>query len=339
MPHGSPIQEVEQHCHLGVVFNKTLTWDSHINYICNKTNKTINILKRLKYCLSRKALERLYTSRIRPVIEYGDFIYDGCPKYLGNKLEHLQMEAARICTGAMRQTSSDKILNEVGWERLECRRKWHKLIMFYKISTKSVPSYLANICPPTIASTSRYVTRNSQSIRVPRCRTSHFKNSFLPSTIRHWNGLDANLRNSISLNIFKIKLKTLFRYKQPANYMYTGYRKASVNHTRLRLGMSPLAAHLFPYGSADTPLCSCGVRETTQHFLLECPHFAAQRTVLLVAIRDIIAPNLHWTVLPTIDKDRFMHIVLNGSNDLEDEDNVNLFKYVQCFIMSTGRFM
>ena len=29
----STLQEVDQHCHLGVVFNKSLTWDSHIEYI------------------------------------------------------------------------------------------------------------------------------------------------------------------------------------------------------------------------------------------------------------------------------------------------------------------
>ena len=49
-------------------------------------------------------------------------IYDNCPKYLNNRLEQLHMEAARICTGAMPQTSADKILTEVSWERLECRR-------------------------------------------------------------------------------------------------------------------------------------------------------------------------------------------------------------------------
>ena len=56
---------------------------------------------------------------------YSNFIYDNCPKYLSNRLEHLQMEAARICTGAMRQTRADKLLTEVGWERLECRRTFH----------------------------------------------------------------------------------------------------------------------------------------------------------------------------------------------------------------------
>ena len=253
-------------------------------------------MKRLKYSLPRKALEKLFTCRIRPLIEYGNFIYDNCPKYLSNRLEQLQMEAARICTGAMRQTSSDKILTEVGWERLECRRKFHKLIMFFKMTNNIAPPYLTSICPPTIASTSRYVTRYSQSIRLPRCKTSPFKNSFLPSTIGHWNGLDIDVRNSNSVNIFKSKLKLHFRFSPPLNHIYTGYRKASIYHTRLRLGMSSLAAQIFPYGSSDTPYCSCGARETTPHFLLECPHYAVQRTELLVAIRDLIAPNTHHSL-------------------------------------------
>ena len=89
-------------------------------------------MKRSTYSLQRKALENVFTCRIWPIIEYGNFIYDNCPKYLSNRLEQSQMEAARICTGAIGQTSADTIVTEVGFERLECRRKFHKLIMFFK---------------------------------------------------------------------------------------------------------------------------------------------------------------------------------------------------------------
>ena len=64
----------------------------------------------LKYTLPRKALERLFINRIRPIIEYADVIYDNCPKYLADRLEGVQMEAARICTGGMRQTNSEKLI-------------------------------------------------------------------------------------------------------------------------------------------------------------------------------------------------------------------------------------
>ena len=50
-------------------------------------------MKRLKYSPPRKALEKLFTCRIRPIIEYGNLVYDNCPKHLSNRLEQLQMEA------------------------------------------------------------------------------------------------------------------------------------------------------------------------------------------------------------------------------------------------------
>ena len=131
----------------------------------------------LKYTLPRKALERLFINRIRPIIEYADVIYDSCTKYLADRLEGVQMEAARICTGGMRQTSSEKLLLELGWEPLFKRRKWHKLIYMFKIVHGLSPLYLSQICQPTASST-RYATRSANNIRVPRCRTSDLKKYF-----------------------------------------------------------------------------------------------------------------------------------------------------------------
>ena len=130
----------------------------------------------LKYTLPRKALERLFINRIRLIIEYADVIYDNCPKYLADNLEGVQMEAARICTGGMRQTSSEKLLLELDWEHLFKRRKWHKLIYMFKIVHGLSPLYLSKICQPTAIP--RYATRSANNIRVPQCRTSYFTNFF-----------------------------------------------------------------------------------------------------------------------------------------------------------------
>ena len=75
---GVILEEVNQHCHLGLVINKSLTWENHINYILGKAGKIVNIMRCLKYTLTRKALERLFINRIRPIIEYADVIYDNC---------------------------------------------------------------------------------------------------------------------------------------------------------------------------------------------------------------------------------------------------------------------
>ena len=87
------------------------------------------------------------------------------------------MEAARICTGGVRQTSPKKLLLELGWEPLFKRRKWRKLIYMFKIVHGLSPLYLSQICQPTASST-RYATRSAHNIRVPRCGTSYFNNSY-----------------------------------------------------------------------------------------------------------------------------------------------------------------
>ena len=64
------VEEVNQHCLLGLVIKKSLTWENHINYILGKTEKIVNIMRCLKY-----TLYILFINRIRPIIEYADAIY------------------------------------------------------------------------------------------------------------------------------------------------------------------------------------------------------------------------------------------------------------------------
>ena len=60
-------------------------------------------------------------------------------------LEKLQIEAARIVTGAPKLVSIDSLYSETGWETLALRRKKHKLQLFYKMQNSLTLDYLFNI--------------------------------------------------------------------------------------------------------------------------------------------------------------------------------------------------
>ena len=47
-------------------------------------------------------LNTMYISFIRPVLEYAFVVWDSCSTYNVNRLEKLQIEAARIVTGLTR---------------------------------------------------------------------------------------------------------------------------------------------------------------------------------------------------------------------------------------------
>ena len=99
-PHHPPIfmqnhqiTEVDSHKHLGLYLSNDCTWHKHINYITEKAWTRINIMRRLKFKLDRKSLEQIYLVFIRPLLEYGDIIWDNCLQSEKQELEKIQIEA------------------------------------------------------------------------------------------------------------------------------------------------------------------------------------------------------------------------------------------------------
>ena len=55
---GVIIGEIPSHKHLGLTFSKTCSWDEHIANISEKAWTRVNLLKALKFRVSRKSLEK-----------------------------------------------------------------------------------------------------------------------------------------------------------------------------------------------------------------------------------------------------------------------------------------
>ena len=113
------LHEVASHKQLGVTFSSNLTWTKHISDICIKAGKRVDILANLKYRLDRKTLEILYSSYIRPILEYGDVVWSNCNNEDVTLIEGVQLRAARIVSGAICGTSHARIYEELAWEPLD----------------------------------------------------------------------------------------------------------------------------------------------------------------------------------------------------------------------------
>jgi ribonuclease P/MRP protein subunit RPP40 len=336
---GVQLPEAKQHTHLGLTLSNNMSWDAHVDRVCTKVGRLNNILRRLKFVLPRTSIDTLFKVKVRPAIEYANVLYDSCTRKLANKLERLQLESARTCTGGLRHTNTIKLLKEVGWEPLFVRRQWQKLMLFYKMINNMVPAYLNSLCPPRVSTISRYRLRNSDSLQLIRCRTSRYKNSFIPSTVKSWNNLDPVLRNKPTINSFKSNLLAQNAYPKPPSHFSHGNRTEAIHHTRMRLGASTLNFDLFARGLCTTPECDCGnPRETTCHFLLYCPLFDVQRHRLLLHVRDVIAPGTNPTLLFNMNVNRYLDILLSGSVDLDTDNNSLIFNAVQNFIAESARF-
>ena len=87
------VKEVTQHKHLGLTISKDLTWNFHINQVSEKAWKRIGSLRRKKFILDRRTLNKLCITYIGPLLEYGDIIWKNCSQTNKRYIDTLQVEA------------------------------------------------------------------------------------------------------------------------------------------------------------------------------------------------------------------------------------------------------
>ena len=317
-----PVAEVNSHKHLGLIFNNSCHWGEHIDYIVEKASAKLNVLRCLKFDLDRKTLQCMYFSFIRPIMEYGDVIFDNSPQYSKDKLEKINTDAARIITGATKLVSLNHLYTEAGFECLETRRIKHKLTYFYKIRNSLTPEYLRSILPLQHDQQHQYQTRNSSNYVAPQCRTCYHSKSFIPSTISLWNQLPNNIKESETISKFKQNLSNHYAPTNVPIYYFVGTRKGQILHARLRMACSSLKHHLYLKNIENDPYCSCGEIETTSHYLLHCQRYHNLRVNLENELNFPITYN----------------VLLFGEADRDFEFNKKVFIAVQNFILNTKRF-
>ena len=98
--------------------------------------------------------------------------------------------------------------NALGMGNTFGKKGKHQLILLYKIVNNQAPGYLRNLLPDRVDNRHYHHTRQSANILEISSKTKLYSDYFLPSSIKLWNRLPIDTRNSRSLNIFKERIKT-----------------------------------------------------------------------------------------------------------------------------------
>jgi hypothetical protein len=318
---GRVLTEVTHHKHVGVTISRDLSWNKHISSIENRARSVLNRMSQYKYTLTRRSLERIYFAYIRPIMEYADIVWAGGNVTDLDKLEMVQKDAARVVTGATARCSTSLLMDDTGWSTLSCRRRNHRLALFYQIVNGLSPPYLGDLLPDRVGDRTRYALRRSNDLTMPMCRTSTFAKSFLPNMVNEWNGLSLEEKSVSSLAIFKSLLRNITRHE----LYYYGPRHENIQLTRMRIKCSSLNAHLcFHLHVVDNAKCSCGyAEEDPNHFFFYCPQYVQQRQTL--------CQSLDLTTVTIQD-------ILFGTNTLTLETNKKHLDAIYQYIRDTERF-
>ena len=196
----------------------------------------------------------------------------------------------------------------------------------------NTPQFQTMVCVCHVQSYKAWLCRfDSKKVR-------KFKSTFYPNCLSKWNKLEPELRLAPSIAVFKKKLLSIIR--PPAKSVYGIHDRKGLSHlTQLRVGLSKLNFHKFKHNFRDTinPMCptSDGI-EDTEHFLLFCPSFDAQRQDILAGMVQSLRPFVQIT---NLSNDALTQLSFYGDQDLSYDLNKNIILELTLrFIRETGRF-
>ena len=82
--------------YLGVILDEQLHWKEHTDSICNKVNKRLGLLARIRSCLTLKAAKCVYITLIEPILCYTDTVWGELSATSSKTLQRLQNREALI---------------------------------------------------------------------------------------------------------------------------------------------------------------------------------------------------------------------------------------------------
>ena len=118
---GMILENVESIKYLGVTITNDLRWNTHVNNVCTKANRTLGFLRRNPYACLQGVKEAAYKGLVRPVLEYGGSVWDPSGVGLQNEVEKVPNRAARFVTGNynFETGSMTGILEHLKWKSPE----------------------------------------------------------------------------------------------------------------------------------------------------------------------------------------------------------------------------
>ena len=105
-------EEVEHITFLGVNIGQHLAWKTHINFVCTKISKTIGMLYKAWFYVTRKSLLSLYLSLVYPYLTYHNVVRSSTYPTNINRIYLLQKRIVRtICAADHRAPGKPLIQN------------------------------------------------------------------------------------------------------------------------------------------------------------------------------------------------------------------------------------
>ena len=189
---------------LGVTIDHELKFEDHISKKVNKANSIAGLIRRSFAYLDRQLFKKLYTTFVRPHLEYAQSVWSPHAQKLIDMLENVQKRATKMIDGYASLDYQER-LKRLDLPTLVYRRARGDMIEVYKhlhvYDQHLIPdNFKRQSCPIRKHKYQLVWTNPKDGVRGLQA------NSFYYRTTKVWNDLPSKVVDSPTINIFKERL-------------------------------------------------------------------------------------------------------------------------------------
>lgn len=190
---------------LGVHVDPKLNFSDHAQQAVSKGNSKIGLIRRSFTYLDAEVVKALYTSLVRPSLEYANAVWSPMYKKDAVAIENVQRRATKLVP-KIKNLSYEERLKSLNLPSMYYRRARGDMIETFKF----VKGIYKSQNPLHFDFNNR--TRGHQyKLRKERCRLQVRQNFFSNRVVDMWNNLPASVVEAESVNAFKSKLDKYWR--------------------------------------------------------------------------------------------------------------------------------
>ena len=194
---------------LGAMFDRHMDMSVQVDQVTRSMYLHIRLISKVRHLLDTETCKRVINALVISRLDFNNALLLGVPDTLLHKLQRAQNAAARLVSGTRKYDHISPVLRSLHWLPVRERIKYKALLLVYKVvNDLSPPRYISDLLSHQVPARTLRSSSKTSLLTVKRPKKLTGVKAFEYFGPFHWNNLSDSVRQSPSLETYKINLKT-----------------------------------------------------------------------------------------------------------------------------------